>query len=103
MTGAFIPKVLKTNYAIETIIPEMDAIPKAHHYVSTELTQGIFSDAAKAFFLEQIEELKTKGVEGIILGCTELPLLIKQNEVDIPILATTDLHAQMAVDFIFQE
>ena len=103
MTGDFIPKVLKANYDIETIVPEADSIPKAHQYISTELTQGIFSDAAKAFFLEQIHLLKAKGADGIILGCTELPLLIKQAEVDMPILATTDLHAQMAVDFILQE
>lgn len=103
MTGDFIPEVLKTNYNIGTIIPETDDIPQAHHYVSAELTQGIFSDAAKEFFLEQIRLLEAKGAEGIILGCTELPLLIKQAEVDLPILATTDLHAQMAVDFIFQE
>ncbi|WP_067030607.1 aspartate/glutamate racemase family protein [Allomuricauda sp. CP2A] len=103
MTGDFIPKVLNANYHIETIIPQADDIPQAHHYVSAELTQGIFSDAAKEFFLEQIRLLEAKGAEGIILGCTELPLLIKQAEVELPILATTDLHAQMAVDFIFQE
>ncbi|SDQ98338.1 aspartate/glutamate racemase family protein [Flagellimonas zhangzhouensis] len=100
MTGNFIPKVLKENYGIETIIPSEEFIPQAHEYVSKELTQGIFSDAAKSFFREQIGLLKARGADGIILGCTELPLLIKENEVDIPTLATTNLHAQMAVDFI---
>ena len=41
--------------------------------------------------------------DGIILGCTELPLLIQQEDVDIPTLATTNLHAQMAVDFILNK
>ncbi|MAU15636.1 MAG: aspartate racemase [Muricauda sp.] len=100
MTGDFIPKILKKNYDIATIIPEKDCIPQAHEYVSKELTQGIFSDAAKRFFIEQIELLKARGADGIILGCTELPLLIQQDDVDIPTLATTNLHAQMAVDFI---
>lgn len=103
MTGDFIPNVLQKNFNIETIIPEGGHIPQAHHYVSTELTQGIFSDGAKQFFKDQIGMLTARGAEGIILGCTELPLLIKQNEVDVPVLATTDLHAQMAVDFIFQD
>jgi len=102
MTGDFIPKVLMKNYGIETIIPEEGAIPQAHQYVSKELTQGVFSKDAKEFFLEQIRLLKEKGADGIILGCTELPLLIKPGDIDIPTLATTDLHAQMAVDFIFQ-
>ena len=102
MTGDFIPKVLKKNFNIETIIPEADHIPQAHHYVSTELTQGVFSDEARQFFKEQIGMLRARGAEGIILGCTELPLLIKRDEVDVPVLATTDLHAQMGIDFIFQ-
>jgi len=103
MTGNFIPKILKKNYDIATIIPEVDAIPRAHEYVSKELTQGVFSQEAKQFFIQQIELLKEKGADGIILGCTELPLLIQKDDVDIPTLATTNLHAQMAVDFIFNK
>ena len=103
MTGSFIPKVLKNNYDIETIIPKEEFVPQAHEYVSKELTQGTFSDAAKHFFIQQIELLKARGADGIILGCTELPLLIQPGDVDIPTLATTDLHAQMAVDFIFNK
>ncbi|MGN7514749.1 MAG: aspartate/glutamate racemase family protein [Allomuricauda sp.] len=103
MTGSFIPKVLMDNYGIETIIPDKEYIPQSHEYVSKELTQGVFSEEAKQFYLKQIELLKARGADGIILGCTELPLLIQQTDVDIPTLATTDLHAQMAVDFIFDK
>lgn len=103
MTGNFIPKVLSKNYQIETIIPDEKYIPQAHQYVSKELTQGIFSEEAKSFFKEQINLLQARGADGIILGCTELPLLIKSDDVDIPTLATTDLHAQMGVDFIFDK
>lgn len=100
MTGDFIPSVLRANYNIETIIPEIEDIPHAHHYVSKELTQGLFTNEAKEFFMNQINVLVKRGAQGIILGCTELPLLIKQEEVNIPLMATTDLHAQMAADFI---
>ncbi|WP_431160516.1 aspartate/glutamate racemase family protein [Flagellimonas beolgyonensis] len=103
MTGNFIPKVLSKNYQIETIIPDEKYIPQAHQYVSKELTQGVFSEEAKSFFKKQINLLQTRGADGIILGCTELPLLIKSDDVDIPTLATTDLHAQMGVDFIFDK
>ena len=100
MTGDFIPGVLRSGYGIETIIPESHFLPKAHYYISKELTQGKFSDKARKFFLEQIELLKDRGADGIILGCTELPLLIDATQVELPTLPTTDLHAQMAVDFI---
>ena len=101
MTGDFIPKVLHKNYNIETIIPESYSLDKAHYFVSKELTQGVFSNEAREFFVAQIKHLIEKGAEGIILGCTELPLLIDQNDVDIPVLPTTDLHVKMGVDFIF--
>jgi aspartate racemase len=100
MTADFIPKVLRSNYNIETIIPESPYIEQAHNYVSKELTQGQFTKEAKLFFINQIDLLVKRGAQGIILGCTELPLLIKQEDVDIPTLATTNLHAQMATDFI---
>lgn len=102
MTGDFIPSYLKEKYNIETIIPDAEFIDKNHHYVSVELTQGIFSDEAKIFFLEQMELLKQKGAEGIILGCTELPMLLEASDYDLPLIATTQLHAKMAADFILQ-
>ena len=102
MTGSFIPGPLKEKYGIETLIPEEHCLSQAHHYVSTELTRGQFTEEAKIFFLNQIRMLQERGAEGIILGCTELPLLIKPGEAGLPTLATTDLHAQMAVDFILE-
>lgn len=102
MTGNFISGFLKTNYGIETIIPEAHCLGQAHNYVSKELTQGKFTEKAKQFFMIQIKMLTLQGADGVILGCTELPLLIKKTEVNIPLLATTDLHIQMAVDFILE-
>jgi aspartate racemase len=101
MTGNFIQKYLKENFNIETLIPDAEYLDQSHYYVSKELTMGVFTDEAKAFYLEQMGYLKEKGAEGMILGCTELPLLIRQDETDFPLISTTDLHAQLAVDFIF--
>lgn len=101
MTGDFFPKYLKENFNINTIIPDSDYVDQSHYYVSKELTMGKFTDEAKAFYLEQMQFLKQKGADGIILGCTELPLLIKQEEASVPLISTTDLHAALAVDFIF--
>lgn len=101
MTGNFIPKYLKENFNIDTVIPQKDYLDQSHYYVSKELTMGVFTDEAKAFYLEQMGYLKEKGAEGMILGCTELPMLIRQDETDFPLISTTDLHAELAVDFIF--
>ena len=100
MTGDFIPGVLKQKYGIETILPEDHAVSRSHRFVSVELTRGKFTDTARNFYMEQIALLQERGADGIILGCTELPLLISSDDVPIPTLATTDLHARMAVDFI---
>lgn len=100
MTRGFIQSRLKEGYDIDTIIPEESYIDQSHDFISKELTQGKFTDAAKSFYLDQMRLLKAQGAEGIILGCTELPLLIDQNEFDLPLMATTQLHAQMASDFI---
>ncbi|SDR78501.1 aspartate racemase [Gillisia sp. Hel1_33_143] len=100
MTKGFISSTLKKRYNIETIIPEPIRIQEAHNFVSNELTQGIFSETAKGFFTNQMKLLKKRGAEGIILGCTELPILFENTHFKLPLLATTDLHAQMATDFI---
>lgn len=101
MTGQFISGRLNEKFNISTVLPSAENLDKSHHFVSKELTQGIFSEEAKRFFMKEIEKFQAKGVDGIILGCTELPLLIEQDDVGIPTLATTFLHAQMATDFIF--
>ncbi|WP_162339531.1 aspartate/glutamate racemase family protein [Cyclobacterium salsum] len=102
MTGDFIPSRLATKFSLQTVIPDEGYIAQNHWYVSNELTQGIFSDGAKTFFMEQMELLRQKGAEGIILGCTELPILMNETDFDLPMLATTTLHARMAADFILE-
>lgn len=103
MTGGFIQKRLKENFGIDTIIPDEEYLDKAHEFVSKELTQGKFTESARIFFIDQMQLLKDKGAQGIILGCTELPLLIDQNDFDIPLIPTTQLHAKMAVEFILEK
>jgi len=100
MTGTFIGGYIEDHFDIEVIIPEGDALDRSHNFVSKELTQGKFTNEAKEFYLEEISKLKSRGADGIILGCTELPILLKDESAQLPMLATTNLHAQMAIDFI---
>ncbi|WP_029038441.1 aspartate/glutamate racemase family protein [Salinimicrobium xinjiangense] len=101
MEGDFLHKRLKQEYGIETIVPEQDFMDEIHQFISQELTKGKFTESAKSFFLDHIQLLKEKGAQAIIMGCTELPLLISSDDTDLPLLQSTNLHAQMAVDYIF--
>ncbi|QCK15167.1 aspartate/glutamate racemase family protein [Mangrovivirga cuniculi] len=100
MTGDFISGYLKRNFDIDVILPQDGSINKSHYFVSKELTQGKFTKNAEEFYLEKIKEFEKANVDGVILGCTELPLLIKHSSTNLPLLATTDLHIEMAVEFI---
>ncbi len=100
MKGDFLQTRLKNNFDIDTITPEEEFFDEIHRYIAAELTQGKFTESAKSFFLDHVLLLKEKGAEGVILGCTELPMLLVQDDIDLPLLFTTQLHARMGVDFI---
>lgn len=64
-----------------------------------ELSKGILKPGTKKGFLEMIDRLIERGAEGIILGCTEIPLIIKEEDVRVPAFDTTRIHAMAAVEF----
>ena len=97
MEGSFYPEIL-AQYGIETMIPSSADKNYIHDRIFDELVMNIFSDTAKAGYLEVIERLSMAGAEGVILGCTEIPLLVQPAEIDIPAFATTELHCIAAID-----
>jgi aspartate racemase len=102
MTKAFLKDYLVTKYDFEIVIPEEEDIDTSHYFVSKELTQGKFTKEAKDFYIELISAYENK-VDAVILGCTELPILLKHKQAKLPFLKTTDLHIQAAVDFILSK
>ncbi|MFD0693115.1 aspartate/glutamate racemase family protein [Paenibacillus sp. GCM10027628] len=84
---------------IEAIIPESDERDFIHSVLFHELFKGNCNPESKAKFLEIIERLHIEGAEGIILGCTEIPLLIQQEDTLIPLFDTTRIHAEESVEF----
>lgn len=96
----FLEDYIKSNYSLGITLPDKDQIDKVHYYISKELTQGVFSETAKTYFLNQMKQLEEKGADAMILGCTELPMLIKQDETDFQLIDTTALHVDLAVNFI---
>ena len=99
MEGDFYKKRLKDNYDIEVIIPEDADRQIIHDIIYNELCLGIIKDDSRQKYINIINKLCANGAEGIILGCTEIPLLIKQSDVLIPVYDTTKIHAESAVDF----
>ena len=89
-----------TKEGIETIIPNEEDRDLIHHVIYTELAKGELNPDSKERYLKIIEKLIEEGAEGIILGCTEIPLLIKQPDVSVPVFDTTEIHAQAGFDFI---
>ncbi len=84
---------------IESLVPEKPERLFIHDTIMNELLKEIFKPEAKKKFLEIINDLEQKGAEGIVLGCTEIPLLIKQDDTHLPVFNTLKIHAQAAVDF----
>lgn len=99
MTKGFLKDYLAAKHKLEIVIPEDEDIKQSHYFVSKELTQGTFSDEAKIYYKQLINKFETE-VDAVILGCTELPILLKDEKTKLPFLSTTDLHIQTAVDFI---
>jgi len=87
------------EHSIETIIPDAEERDEIHRIIYDELAQGEFKKSSKESYLKIIESLILNGAEGIILGCTEIPLLINQNDVSLPVFDTTKIHAAAAFKF----
>ena len=87
------------KHAIETIIPDVEERDEIHRIIYDELAQGEFKKSSKEKYLKIIDSLILNGAEGIILGCTEIPLLINQNDVSLPIFDTTKIHAAAGFKF----
>jgi len=83
---------------IEVVVPELPDRDFIQHTITSELFKAILRPESKRRFLDIINDLVSKGAQGIILGCTEIPILIKQNDCSVPVFDTTEIHAKAAVD-----
>lgn len=100
MTDTFFTERLKLHYNIECIIPRIKDIDVLHRCIIDELTKGIFLPKTKEKILDIMYEVKARGAEGIIIACTELPLLISQADFELQLFDTIKLHCIKAFDFI---
>ncbi|MDX9728030.1 MAG: amino acid racemase [Bacteroidales bacterium] len=88
---------------IEVLIPGLSDRDFIQKTISDELLKGVFSDVSRYRFVEICKELHGRGAEGIVLGCTEIPLLLKQEDINIPVINTLTVHAMAAVDYALND
>jgi aspartate racemase len=88
---------------IDVLIPAKEDREFIHAAVFNEMGKGIFKTETKVRFLRVIDELIEQGAEGVILGCTEFPHLIKKEDCRVPLFDTTLIHTKAVVDFALEE
>jgi aspartate racemase len=89
---------LKNKFGLNVLIPEADERTTVHTIIYNELCLGEIRESSQETMKEIIGHLVLRGAEGIILGCTEIPLLVKQKDSPVPIFDTTQIHAEAAVE-----
>jgi aspartate racemase len=99
MEMPFYKNRLKEKHGIDVIIPAEEDIEIIQKNIVTELLRGIFKPEAKAYYLTVMEKMVKAGAEGIIIGCTDIPLLFTQSDTSILLFDTTEIHAKAAVEY----
>jgi aspartate racemase len=84
---------------IAVLVPDAEGRAYVNQVIYDELVAGQVRDASRAGFVVLIGELAGRGAEGVILGCTEIPLLVGEADVDLPLFDTTALHAEAALEY----
>jgi aspartate racemase len=99
MERDFFKDILQNEFNIGVVVPNGEDQNLIHNVIYQELVHGNIKPRSKANYQRIISKMIKEGAEGVILGCTEIPLLIKASDVTIPIFDTTRIHAEAAVQF----
>lgn len=103
MEKDFYSGFIKENFGIEVIIPAFEERNQIHSVIYGELVHGQILNKSRKIFKNIIGNLEKLGAEGVILGCTEIPLLISEKDVNIPVFDTTSIHAEKAVEWALNQ
>lgn len=97
MRGPLYPEALAAH-GVDVLVPEEADAALVHRVIYEELVRGVVADASREAYREVIARLVARGADGVILGCTEIELLIGPGDAAVPVFPTTLLHARAAVD-----
>jgi aspartate racemase len=90
---------LRDRHGIDAVVPDERGRDLVHRIIYQELCRGVTSPESKAAYLDEIERLRRAGADGVILGCTEITMLIGAGDTDLPVFDTTRIHAEAAMEF----
>lgn len=93
---------LKRKFGIEVLVPDADDRAEVNRVIYDELCHGKILEKSQLSYQDIITRLKDRGAEGVVLGCTEIPLLMKDTKAALPMFDTTQIHAEAAVDLAMQ-
>jgi len=102
MEDGFYDHRLKEKYHIESVILNQENREKINSIIYNELAKGVFLPESKEILTKIIRELQNQGAKGIILGCTEFPLILNKEEIEIPLFDTLQIHLDKAVQFMLE-
>lgn len=94
---------LEQSCGVELVVPPEGQRVRVHAVIFEELCRGVVAEASRAEYVDVIEGLAAAGAEAVILGCTEIGLLVSASDSPLPVFDTTALHVDAAVDFLLQE
>lgn len=100
MERDFYRRRLAERHGLDVIVPEAGDRADVHRIIYDELIRGEINDASRAVYRGVIARLATAGAQGVILGCTEIGLLVGPGDSDVPLFDTTAIHAAAAVDWL---
>ncbi|WP_028767745.1 aspartate/glutamate racemase family protein [Shewanella fidelis] len=103
MEQDFYKSRLQDKYAINVIVPEEPDRRIVHSIIYEELCRGVISARSRTQYLAIIAALEAQGAEAVILGCTEIALLVQQQDTHVPLYDTTEIHASKAVELALMD
>ena len=103
MEQEFYKSRLRDKFGIQVLVPGADERTVVHDVIYDELCMGEIKVKSRDSYLQIIDALKQQGAEAVILGCTEIALLVQQEHTSVPLYDTTDIHVQQAVSFALAE
>ncbi|WP_313488049.1 aspartate/glutamate racemase [Pseudescherichia sp.] len=91
---------MRDAHGIETCVPDGEDRARVNQIIFDELCRGTFSEPSRTYFIDLIARMANQGAQGVIFGCTEIGLLVSQDQSPIPVFDTAALHAADVVDFM---
>ncbi len=99
MEQDFYKGYLTHHHDIDVVVPDSAQSQWIHQIIYDELCLGVIKEDSRDLYLAIIDDLKEEGCEAVILGCTEIALLVQQDHTDVPLYDTTQIHVEKAIDW----